>query len=146
MGIKQTMADAARMQMLDSLAQELYENETAHGFNADEEEFQQLLDCADNDGRIVSGADYKRLENRIHTLFANEKLALIHSEVSELLESNRKPGPDSHCPDYTSEEIEWADVLIRLLCYKVHRGLRTSAVLAKMKVNADRPFKHGKVC
>jgi hypothetical protein len=57
----------------------------------------------------------------------------------------RKPGPDQHCPDFTSEEIEAADALIRLFDYAQEWGLRLAeAVTAKMEYNASRPYKHGK--
>ena len=34
-----------------------------------------------------------------------EMIALMHSELSEMLEGVRKPGPDSHYPDFTSEAV-----------------------------------------
>jgi hypothetical protein len=74
-----------------------------------------------------------------------EMIALMHSELSEMLEGVRKPGPDCHCPEYTSEEIEAADVLIRLLDYACGHNLRLmDAVLVKMAFNESRPPKHGK--
>lgn len=74
-----------------------------------------------------------------------EMIALMHSELSEMLEGVRKPGPDSHCPEFTSEEVEAADVLIRLLDYTTGFNLRLfEAMIAKMEYNASRPHKHGK--
>ena len=75
-----------------------------------------------------------------------EQVALIHSEVSELLEGIRKPGPDSHCPEFTSEEIELADICIRVFDYAGGHELRLAEALeAKMKFNAGRPYLHGKM-
>ncbi len=74
-----------------------------------------------------------------------EQIALIHSELSEMLEGVRKPGPDKHCPEFHNEEIEAGDALIRLLDYCYGHGLRLGeATLAKMQFNASRPLKHGK--
>ncbi len=68
-----------------------------------------------------------------------EMLALIHSEVSEMLEGVRKGLPDSHLPDRTAEEVEAADVLIRLLDYCCFRRLDLGgATLAKLAYNATR--------
>jgi NTP pyrophosphatase (non-canonical NTP hydrolase) len=74
-----------------------------------------------------------------------EMIALMHSELSEMLEGVRKPGPDSHCPEYTSEEIELADLFIRAFDYARGHKLRLlEAILAKMRFNESRPYKHGK--
>lgn len=73
------------------------------------------------------------------------KIDLIHSELGEMTEGVRKPGPDEHCPEFTSEEIEAADAFIRLMDYAQEWGLRfAEAVVAKMEYNASRPYKHGK--
>ena len=74
-----------------------------------------------------------------------EMIALMHSELSEMLEGIRKPGPDSHCPEFTSEEIELADLLIRAFDYAEAHNLRLlEAIIAKMDFNEGRPYKHGK--
>lgn len=67
------------------------------------------------------------------------KIALIHSEVSEMLEGLRKGKQDDHLPDRKAEEVEAADVLIRLLDYCAWRGLDIGgAVEAKCRYNAQR--------
>lgn len=89
---------------------------------------------------------------RTPELFAT-KIALIHSEASEMLEGLRKGVPDDHLPDRSMEEVEAADLLIRLFDYAGARGLDlTGAVLAKAAYNAERhdhklaarTAKHGK--
>lgn len=68
-----------------------------------------------------------------------EKIALIHSEASEMLEYARKGGNDKHLTDRPGEEVEAADILIRLLDYCAWRGLDLGgATLAKLAYNRTR--------
>jgi NTP pyrophosphatase (non-canonical NTP hydrolase) len=67
------------------------------------------------------------------------KIALMHSELSEMLEGVRKGTQDSHLPEFTSEEVELADLLIRALDYAGWRGLNLGEALqAKLLYNAKR--------
>lgn len=74
------------------------------------------------------------------------KIALMHSEASEILEALRKAEELSEkIPGFTLEEEEVADLFIRLADYSVWRGLRLGeAIVAKMRYNDTRPYKHGK--
>lgn len=68
-----------------------------------------------------------------------ELLALIHSEVSECLEGVRKDLMDDHLPHRTMEEVELADVLIRVLDYCAGFNLDIEgAVFEKMEYNTRR--------
>lgn len=77
-----------------------------------------------------------------------EKLALIHSEVSEALEAHRERGLETWQREDGKPEgfvYELADVVIRIgdLCGAY--GLRLEdAVRLKMAFNSKRPHKHGK--
>src|SRR5215831_2905869 len=76
-----------------------------------------------------------------------EKIALIHSELSEALEAIRAEGVpmDQHCPDYTSETIEMADAIIRILDYCGYYNIPIGeALFSKHEFNKTRPHKHGK--
>ena len=75
-----------------------------------------------------------------------EMVALIHSETSELLEAIRHDNPpDSHCPQFSSMEVELADIVIRAMDFAAGFNLRLGeAIVAKMAYNATRPPKHGK--
>lgn len=75
-----------------------------------------------------------------------EKVALIHSEASELLEAIRHGNPKSdHIPEFLGSEEELADIVIRCMDLAVGRGWDLSAAIeAKHKFNQGRPRKHGK--
>jgi hypothetical protein len=74
-----------------------------------------------------------------------ERIALMHSELSEALEGIRKDLKDEHLPEFTSEEVELADCMIRILDHAEAFGLRLfEALIAKHEYNVNRPFMHGK--
>ena len=74
-----------------------------------------------------------------------EKIALMHSELSEALEADRKNLDAEHIPGFTGVEEELADVIIRILDFAGHHNLRLGEALsAKITYNLTRPFKHGK--
>lgn len=67
-----------------------------------------------------------------------EKIALIHSEVTEMLEAVRKG-------DHENEVEEFADIQVRMADYAGGFALDTpSAFEGKMYKNYARPAKHGK--
>ena len=74
-----------------------------------------------------------------------EKIALMHSELSEALEGLRHGNPASeHIPEFTAVEEELADVVIRVMDFAVMRNQRVAeAIIAKHAFNEGRSFKHG---
>lgn len=68
-----------------------------------------------------------------------ELLALVHSEVSEALEGVRKDQMDDKLPHRKMEEVELADVIVRILDYAGGRGLDVGgALVEKLIFNTTR--------
>lgn len=74
------------------------------------------------------------------------KIALMHSELSEALEADRKGiESDDKIPEFTGLEAELADAVIRILDFSGRHDLRLGeAIQAKLLFNLTRPYKHGK--
>lgn len=75
-----------------------------------------------------------------------EMIALMHSELSEVLEALRNGNPKSKkIPKFLEVEEEYADLIIRVADICGAKGYRLNeAIEAKIKYNKKRPFKHGK--
>lgn len=75
-----------------------------------------------------------------------EAIALMHSELSETLESLRKGDPKSDkIPEFCGVEEELADVIIRIMDFAEGFNYKVGDALeAKLDYNKGRPRKHGK--
>jgi NTP pyrophosphatase (non-canonical NTP hydrolase) len=86
-----------------------------------------------------------RMEEQDKIIFYLKQIAMIHSEVSEILEAVRKEKGE-----YAVVE-EMADVIVRLLDLwcgmkrngAINNALLTTVLLEKMKKNEGRPKMHG---
>lgn len=107
---------------LDDLAQECHDISKAHGFW---------------DHAIVEH-DAAEMRAIVNPSINGEKIALMHSELSEALEACRDGDRDQ-------EEEELADTIIRILDYAHARGFSMDkTVRAKITKNRDRPHLHGR--
>lgn len=83
------------------------------------------------DGRIP--------DPRSNPLCFSNKLCLIHSEVSEAMEGDRKSLPDDKLPHREMREVELADVVIRVFDLAGAYGMNLGAAIAeKMAYNQRR--------
>jgi NTP pyrophosphatase (non-canonical NTP hydrolase) len=76
---------------------------------------------------------------RDNPLTFSNKLCLIHSEISESMEGDRKNLMDTHLPHRPMREVELADAVIRILDLAGGYGMDLAGALVdKLEYNASR--------
>lgn len=95
---------------------------------------------------VATKMDFAGIDNYLHTLVINEKLLLIHAEVSEAVEALRSGnGSDKHVPRRSSFEVELADAVIRIMDLAEACDISLAgAILDKINANLQREPLHGK--
>ncbi len=98
---------------------------------------------------------FSKLENEIYDIATSKgwvheddeakSVVLMHSELSEVIEWDRLGNPSSnHIAEFSGIEEEYADVIIRILDRaKFKKYNIAGAILAKIKFNKGRAYKHG---
>lgn len=78
-------------------------------------------------------------DTRDNPMCFSQKLCLIHSEISEAMEGDRKGLQDDHLPHRPMREVELADALIRIFDLAGAYGMDIGGALAeKLKYNRER--------
>lgn len=115
----------------------------AKGFHEDDE-FMAILEPMITERIGVETADIF-----MEVWIRNRKLAriaLIHSELSEMVEGIRKDAMDDKLPHRKQEEVELADTLIRMEDYAGTYGLDLGGAREEKEAyNLSRGYKHGKL-
>lgn len=87
-------------------------------------------------------------ESILETRNKGEMFMLFVTELAEAFEGIRKNQMDKHLPDRTAEEVELADLFIRVLDYAGARGLDLDGAIADKraynKVRADHKVENRK--
>jgi len=135
------------MEFKDQLNQKCIETADAmrkKGFHEDDRFMEDLANHLYQWGYIDSGQH----DRFLGTWDRNRRLAriaLIHSELSEMVEGIRKDSMDDKLPRRKQEEVELADTLIRMEDYAGIYGLDLGGAREEKEAyNSTREYKHGK--
>jgi NTP pyrophosphatase (non-canonical NTP hydrolase) len=72
------------------------------------------------------------------------RVGLIAEELGECMSGIRKIKQDDHLPEYSMEEAELADIILRVMDIAAARKFPLGQIiLAKMAYNETRPYRHG---
>ena len=125
-------------EFINNLASKIYKDNKDRGFWEDRENISHMM-------RELDGYFSENKVKAVEKAFVAQLLALIHSEISEALEADRKDLMDDKLPHRTGLEVELADALIRIFDMAGGLGMDLGgAVEEKLEYNRSRPYKHSK--
>ena len=103
------------------------------------------IDALPNDARAGATAALGRVTAILSKHNRGEKIALMHSELSEALEALRQGNPpDDKVPEMNGATVELADTVIRIMdLARREQWPVGAAIVAKASMNAGRPHRHG---
>lgn len=103
--------------IINDLSKSIYEHNSEVGWWDDLEKLRRLKDQILDSSNLTEGYKSEILNdiNKSIDLIITQKLALVHSEISEALEGVRKDLKDDHLPQYYMFEVELADAIFRIL-------------------------------
>ncbi len=106
-----------------------------HGFHEDEQFLTKQV-------AVMHGPD---LRSWLSAQLLTAEFGRIMSEAGEAIENIRKPGPDSHLPQYPGWHVETIDIFVRGFDTLGKREIQPGEIfVAKTLFNITRPHKHGK--
>jgi len=89
--------------------------------------------------KAAEDAGWWKPNDTANPLMFSNKLCLIHSEISEAMEGDRKSLPDDKLPHRPMREVELADAVIRIFDLAGAYNLDIAgAIVEKMEYNAQR--------
>jgi len=119
--------------MLNKLSQEIHKDNLVKGFWEDQE---KIL-------KTFSGQE--ELTSSVLKTFNAQRIALMHSELSEAVEADRKNLMDDKLSEYKGLDVELADCLIRILDFCGYHKIDLDTIVSKkLEYNRSREYKHGK--
>lgn len=139
------LAQANFQDAFEQMQRDAFQINEDHGFNEPDKLILEFKGFLSGLGQDKVTQRFGPLVDQFLQARTGLRLALIISELSEALEGVRKADMhDSHIPDFTAEEAEMADAVIRIMNLATSDKCRLAeAIVAKQNYNRDRPFLHG---
>lgn len=119
------------------------------GFNGVAEQIEKWADAKgwNSDDKYRSDTEYDNINHVDIVNYDIAKYGLMVTEIAEAIEARRHGDPKSDkIPEFTGQEEELADCIVRIMHHAAHRKLRVAeALVAKLVYNDSRPYKHNKL-